>query len=160
MVSHLTKPLERIAVATTSGPAAPPLLPGLPQSIPPAKEFSRTGKWGRMLVAGSRDQGGNVEAWSVKSSKEGKLLERTYKGIPDRWRSAAWELLMNRHSRTGKHDLQQLAAEYRDALDRPSTYDVQIDLDVPRTISGHVMFKTRYGQGYVFQFDGLEPVVT
>jgi hypothetical protein len=35
------------------------------------------------------------------------------------------------------------------AMDLPSTFDVQIDLDVPRTISGHVMFHTRYGQGYV-----------
>ena len=29
----------------------------------------------------------------------------------------------------------------------PSAEDVQIDLDVPRTISGHVLFHTRYGQG-------------
>ncbi len=33
------------------------------------------------------------------------------------------------------------------ALDAASTYDVQIDLDVPRTISGHVLFHTRYGHG-------------
>lgn len=33
-------------------------------------------------------------------------------------------------------------------MDLPSTFDVQIDLDVPRTISGHVMFHTRYGQGW------------
>lgn len=29
----------------------------------------------------------------------------------------------------------------------PSAQDVQIDLDVPRTISGNVLFHTRYGQG-------------
>jgi hypothetical protein len=29
----------------------------------------------------------------------------------------------------------------------PSTQDIQIDLDVPRTISGHVLFHTRYGRG-------------
>lgn len=29
----------------------------------------------------------------------------------------------------------------------PSTHDVQIDLDVPRTISGHTLFVTRYGAG-------------
>ncbi|KAG8792351.1 hypothetical protein FRC17_008609 [Serendipita sp. 399] len=42
---------------------------------------------------------------------------------------------------------EQLIAEYRDGIDLPSTFDIQIDLDVPRTISGHVMFKTRYGLG-------------
>ena len=46
-------------------------------------------------------------------------------------------------------EVQRLYDEYREALERPSTYDIQIDLDVPRTISGHVMFRTRYGHGYV-----------
>lgn len=32
-------------------------------------------------------------------------------------------------------------------IDLPSTFDVQIDLDVPRTISGQTMFVTRYGAG-------------
>lgn len=41
----------------------------------------------------------------------------------------------------------ELGRRYRDLLDQPSEHDVQIDLDVPRTISGHVMFHTRYGQG-------------
>ena len=45
--------------------------------------------------------------------------------------------------------IESLAQQYREALDKPSTYDVQIDLDVPRTISGHIMFKTRYGAGCV-----------
>ncbi len=100
-----------------------------------------------MLVARSRDEGGNVDLWDIKPSKEQKLRERTFKGIPDCWRSAAWEVLMNRFTRTGKAELRKLAEDYRDALDQPSSYDVQIDLDVPRTISGHVMFRTRYGQG-------------
>jgi len=41
----------------------------------------------------------------------------------------------------------RLTEEYRDSLEKPSSYDVQIDLDVPRTISGHIMFRTRYGAG-------------
>jgi hypothetical protein len=56
---------------------------------------------------------------------------------------------MNRMTRSGKRELDVLAERYKQALDKPSTYDVQIDLDVPRTISGHVMFRTRYGQGCV-----------
>lgn len=32
-------------------------------------------------------------------------------------------------------------------MDKPSPFDIQIDLDVPRTISGHITFRTRYGSG-------------
>lgn len=40
---------------------------------------------------------------------------------------------------------ERLAVEYRENIERPSTFDIQIGLDVPRTISGHVMkFRTRY----------------
>lgn len=106
-------------------------------------------KWGRMLVPASRDPGRNIDMWAVKPTKERKLRERVYKGIPNCWRTAAWEVLMCRYSRTGKTELRQLMSEYYEALDKPSSYDVQIDLDVPRTISGHVMFRTRYGHGCV-----------
>ncbi|KAI0640081.1 RabGAP/TBC [Trametes polyzona] len=143
----LGRPLARLTTASTSGPASPPSLPKQPESPHPPKEAARAAKWGRMLVAASRDQGGNIDFWGVKPSKERKLRERVYKGIPDCWRTAAWEVLMCRYSRTGKAELRQLMREYYDALDKPSSYDVQIDLDVPRTISGHVMFRTRYGQG-------------
>jgi len=103
-----------------------------------------------MLVPEKREHGGNVENWLIRPSKEGKLRERTYKGIPDRWRRAAWDLLMSRHSGITPRGYEALATEYRDTLDKPSTYDIQIDLDVPRTISGHIMFRTRYGAGLVF----------
>jgi hypothetical protein len=102
-----------------------------------------------MLEAKARDPGKNVAVWEVKASKEAKLRERTFKGIPDCWRSAVWELMMNRMAKTDKRELDKLFEEYHEALNKPSTYDVQIDLDVPRTISGHVMFRTRYGHGYV-----------
>lgn len=100
-----------------------------------------------MLEPRARDEGGNIEAWGIKASKESKLRERVYKGIPDRWRAAAWELLISRFSRIGKREMARMGAAYRDAIDKPSTYDIQIDLDVPRTISGHIMFRTRYGSG-------------
>ena len=100
-----------------------------------------------MLVPALRDQGGNVQLWGIKPTKEKKLAERVYKGIPDRWRNAAWEVLVSRRSKSGKKEYDALVEEYHEALDKPSTYDVQIDLDVPRTITGHIMFKTRYGQG-------------
>ncbi|KAH9923597.1 rab-GTPase-TBC domain-containing protein [Fomitopsis serialis] len=143
----LLKPLARLSSANTSGPASPPLLPSQLSLPLQPKEKSRVAKWSRMLEARERDPGSNIEAWGVRSSKEHKLRERTFKGIPDCWRSAAWDTLMCRFSRHGKAETRRLSGEYREALDRPSTYDVQIDLDVPRTISGHVMFRTRYGQG-------------
>ncbi|KAI0714853.1 rab-GTPase-TBC domain-containing protein [Earliella scabrosa] len=143
----LSRPLAHTATGVTTGPATPPTLQRQPEVRVPAKELNRTAKWGRMLVAVSRDEGGNVDFWGVRPAKERKFRERIYKGIPDCWRSAAWEILMCRFSRTGKTELRQLMRDYQEALDKPSTYDVQIDLDVPRTISGHVMFRTRYGQG-------------
>ncbi|KAF9486528.1 RabGAP/TBC [Pholiota conissans] len=117
-----------------------------PVSVSP-KETLRIGKWTRMLVPQKGAFGGNVETWNVRPGKEGKLRERTYKGVPDRWRRAAWDLMMSRFPGVSPTMYERLAREYRDCLDKPSTYDIQIDLDVPRTISGHIMFRTRYGAG-------------
>lgn len=145
------KPLQkRLSPSGKGAPNAhpsPPQLESLPPTAPPIKEDSRTAKWTRMLVPDRRDQGGNVQIWTVKPSKEHKLRSRVYKGIPDRWRSAAWELLMGRFARVTSADMEQLGRDYREGLEKPSSYDIQIDLDVPRTISGHIMFRTRYGQG-------------
>ena len=104
-------------------------------------------KWGRMLEAQSRDQGQNIDSWAINQAKAHKLHERVFKGIPDRWRAAVWETLICRFSKSSKAGMRKLMDEYLETLDQPSSYDVQIDLDVPRTISGHVMFRTRYGQG-------------
>ena len=102
-----------------------------------------------MMEPTARDSGGNVLQWGVRTTKKHKLRERVYKGIPDCWRSAAWEMMINGMSGAGRVEVERLSREYEDHLQQPSTYDIQIDLDVPRTISGHVMFRTRYGQGYV-----------
>ena len=104
-------------------------------------------KWGRMLQPKQRDSGGNVESWAVRETKTHKLRRRVYKGIPDRWRSAAWAALLREFSKSSTRDLMMLGDEFRANLEKPSTFDVQIDLDVPRTISGHVLFRTRYGLG-------------
>ncbi|KAH9942944.1 RabGAP/TBC [Amylocystis lapponica] len=143
----LQKPLVHLATAPTKAPPSPPLLRAHPPAPPPPKETVRTEKWGRMLEAQSRDQGQNIDSWGIKPSKEHKLSERTFKGIPDRWRAAAWETLICRFAKLSKTGMRKYMDEYREALEQPSSYDVQIDLDVPRTISGHVMFRTRYGQG-------------
>lgn len=122
------------------------------------KELERVDKWQRMLVPLDRDAGGNIVRWKWDSSGKGrKLQERVYKGIPDRWRMAAWAAMVEYRSErdtTGSSSRHHappspaaLDAEFRRAMDVPSSYDVQIDLDIPRTISGHVLFRTRYGYG-------------
>ncbi|TNY19413.1 rab-GTPase-TBC domain-containing protein [Rhodotorula diobovata] len=133
-----------------------------------ALETKRVGKWGDMLSVAKRDPGGNAQDWVVssdwwsgrvpgggggQSGKYRRLQRRVFKGIPDRWRRAVWGLMLERMasevdgSRRGAPSLEQLKAEYEQLVAAPYVQDVQIDLDVPRTISGHVMFHTRYGQG-------------
>lgn len=143
----LLKPLSRITrvVATASTNAS--TLRSLPQPRPPMHEAERMEKWGRMLEPRSRDVGGNIKTWGINLTKEHKVSRRTYKGIPDRWRSAAWMALIGNVSHVSKDQLLALSVEYREALEKHSPYDIQIDLDVPRTINGHVLFRTRYGLG-------------
>lgn len=104
-----------------------------------------------------RDEGANVETWSFKGGlvpgANSKAERRVWKGIPDMWRAGVWWTLIESKRATREHGQQigwkELARIYRDGMDKPSTFDIQIDLDVPRTISGHILFHTRYGQGYV-----------
>ena len=104
-------------------------------------------KWGRMLVPRSRDAGGNIQTWAIDPAKEHKLSRRAFKGIPDRWRSAAWLAFIGKFAHADNDQLIALSIEYREALEKHSPYDIQIDLDVPRTINGHILFRTRYGLG-------------
>ncbi|EGO31155.1 hypothetical protein SERLADRAFT_455886 [Serpula lacrymans var. lacrymans S7.9] len=142
-----SKRLTRVTAGPKGAPANALSLDALPAIPSPLKEKSRIAKWGRMLEVRSRDKGGNVETWGINVSKERKLRERVYKGIPDRWRGAVWEILMNRISQSGHKELGQLEKAYWEELEKASTYDIQIDLDVPRTINGHILFRTRYGSG-------------
>ena len=150
----LSKPLHRIQDALHTASPSPKLLDRLPD--PPerskTKEAERIAKWGRMLEAAERDPGGNVASWRVRKTKTAKLRSRVLKGVPDRWRAAVWEVLVSHfvYASTGRPTrFDDLKGEYHTNVDRPSSYDVQIDLDVPRTINGHVLFKTRYGLGSV-----------
>ena len=87
-----------------------------------------------------------------------KLISRVWKGIPDCWRSAAWHaFLAASAARHPQHDAREtdayLAAEFRRLQAVASPDDVQIDLDVPRTVNGHIMFRRRYrgGQRLLFR---------
>ncbi|KAL8287518.1 hypothetical protein RQP46_003376 [Phenoliferia psychrophenolica] len=129
-----------------------------------ALETKRIDKWSDMLVVARKDRGGNAQEWTLAGGwwdgrgtasgggKYRKFQRRVFKGVPDRWRRAVWGLMMEKMAEevSGREHVQSLEAlqdEYRAFLLIPSAEDVQIDLDVPRTISGHVLFHTRYGQG-------------
>ena len=87
-----------------------------------------------------------------------KLISRVWKGIPDCWRSAAWyAFLAASAARHPQHHAREtdeyLVAEFRRLQAVASPDDVQIDLDVPCTVNGHIMFRRRYrgGQRLLFR---------
>lgn len=134
-----SKPLSLYSQTTSTTPPTPSPLPRVPPVSISPKESSRISKWDRMLEAPAP----NRDLWTLKPSKEDKLRERIYKGVPDRWRRAVWALLISRKADERVYP----PDKYQQLVEQPSEYDIQIDLDVPRTISGHVMFRTRYGLG-------------
>ncbi|CAE6422700.1 unnamed protein product [Rhizoctonia solani] len=145
-----------------------PTVPSISRIPPPTvspRENTRIGKWERMLLPAATGGVGG-EGWKWNPQKLKKRTERIFKGVPDRWRGAAWSTLVEEKTirrREPRLSVNELRVRYRvspgpeeteeglikrqDLLDAPSEHDVQIDLDVPRTISGHVLFHTRYGQG-------------
>lgn len=87
-----------------------------------------------------------------------KLIERTWKGIPDRWRGSAWHSFLlssaRRHA-TKEHPFvpdEELTRRFHAHQARDCGDDMQIDMDVPRTISGHLMFRSRYRGGQRLMF--------
>ncbi|KAL1912823.1 hypothetical protein Sste5344_001415 [Sporothrix stenoceras] len=171
------------------------------------KEWERAEKWRRMakMVQHNEDGGKPIVGTGAGMDFEfdlqhPKLVERTWKGIPDRWRAAAWYSFLassaqrRRAQRVpplppavvapadtttegaaegavpaaaapavaaapaasildgGETEAQIIAAFHR-LQDTASPDDVQIDLDVPRTVNGHVMFRKRYrgGQRLLFR---------
>lgn len=123
------------------------------------KEWERSEKWRKMakLLRGS-DQGQGMEF--EFDARNPKLIERTWKGIPDRWRAAAWWSFMA--SAAKEHDgsaaADDIVAAFHDLQEKSSPDDVQIDLDVPRTISRHIMFRRRYRGGQRLLFRVLHAV--
>jgi hypothetical protein len=118
------------------------------------KEWDRTEKWRKMakvVKTGSDGQGMEFE-FDVRNPK---LIERTWKGIPDRWRAAAWHSFLSASAkkRKGSATDAEIVKEFYNLLERSSADDVQIDMDVPRTINSHIMFRRRYrgGQRLLFR---------
>ncbi|KAF3766109.1 hypothetical protein M406DRAFT_88917 [Cryphonectria parasitica EP155] len=112
------------------------------------REARRTEKWRNMAKM--------IEGVQVEfDTRSPKLIERTWKGIPDRWRSSAWYSFLASSARDAKSEVtdQELIAQFHSLQEVSSSDDVQIDLDVPRTINRHIMFRKRYrgGQRLLFR---------
>ncbi|MCJ1403082.1 hypothetical protein MMC11_006305 [Xylographa trunciseda] len=118
------------------------------------KEWEREEKWRKMAkpVKKTADGGGMVFDFDVRDPK---LIQRTWKGIPDRWRATAWHAFLSSSAKKN-HECpsdEELIADFNELLDQGSPDDVQIDIDVPRTINSHIMFRRRYrgGQRLLFR---------
>ncbi|KAI9374289.1 rab-GTPase-TBC domain-containing protein [Aspergillus egyptiacus] len=118
------------------------------------KEWEREDKWTKMAkpTKKGKDGGGMTFEFDTKSSK---LIERTWKGIPDRWRSSAWYAFLEASAKKHKDSPteEELIEAFHEFQLASSPDDVQIDIDVPRTISSHIMFRRRYrgGQRLLFR---------
>lgn len=118
------------------------------------REWEREEKWRKMakVVNNNRDGGGMTFEFDTRSPK---LIERTWKGIPDRWRATAWHAFMTASAkkRPDSPTDETLIATFQKLVIQGSPDDVQIDIDVPRTINSHIMFRRRYrgGQRLLFR---------
>lgn len=118
------------------------------------KEVERQEKWRKMAIPiTSNGHGGGMEF--KFNTSDPKLIERTWKGIPDKWRATAWHAFLSASAKKRKDSLsdEELVAAFEDYQMQSSLDDVQIDIDVPRTISSHIMFRRRYrgGQRLLFR---------
>ncbi|RKF80404.1 putative tbc domain-containing protein [Golovinomyces cichoracearum] len=118
------------------------------------KEWRRVEKWKKMAKIITPAPGGEGMKFEF-DAKSAKLAQRTWKGIPDRWRAAAWYSFLrtsakNQNISTSESEI--ISCFYQ-LLQENSIDDVQIDLDVPRTINSHIMFRKRYrgGQRLLFR---------
>lgn len=117
------------------------------------REWEREDKWRKMAkIVRNKNGGGMVFEFDTKSPK---VIERTWKGIPDRWRATAWHAFLSASAkkRRGSPSDDELVAVFQKLLTQGSPDDVQIDIDVPRTINSHIMFRRRYrgGQRLLFR---------
>ncbi|KAI7878998.1 RabGAP/TBC [Lichtheimia hyalospora FSU 10163] len=119
-----------------------------PKSI--QKEVERSSKWHAMAEPFPAGQ----EILHRFNLHNTKFVKRVYKGIPDCWRRDAWYcMLTDELSTANKDDL--LRRRYKEFLTQSSSHERQIDLDIPRTMYGHIMFRQRYGQGQRALFNVL-----
>ncbi|KAJ4341192.1 hypothetical protein N0V87_001932 [Didymella glomerata] len=119
------------------------------------KEIKRDEKWrsmAKVVKTGTVKGGGMLFEFDTKDPK---LVTRTWKGIPDRWRATAWYsfLAESAKKKPDSPSEEELIECFYELQAESSAEDVQIDVDVPRTINRHIMFRRRYrgGQRLLFR---------
>lgn len=118
------------------------------------KEMEREEKWRKMakVVASGAKAGGMMFEFDTKDPK---VVSRTWKGIPDRWRATAWYAFLAASAKADPNSPsdEELIASFYELQEESSADDMQIDVDVPRTINRHIMFRRRYrgGQRLLFR---------
>ena len=99
------------------------------------KEMKRLDKWLKMEKEKNK--------WfPVGSRNHDKMVDRVWKGVPERLRGSLWAILLDldriKQEQVGKYEeMKNLARNYSPDIR-------QIDLDVNRTYRDHVMFRERY----------------
>ena len=155
----LTRTLTDEGTSTTAGTYTPN---STPQSK--RKEVERQQKWQSMAKIFNPDPKSGPVGGGTKvtfDTTNPKLIERTWKGIPDAWRATAWHSFLSssadryskRHPSNPCLDDDVLTSMFHGYQEQNCPDDVQIDIDVPRTISSHIMFRRRYrgGQRLLFR---------
>ncbi|KAI7864339.1 rab-GTPase-TBC domain-containing protein [Spinellus fusiger] len=114
------------------------------------KEVERAAKWATMATHKTTQQQDMYYTflWTRK------FVNRVYKGIPDCWRRDAWYYMCTEQLQTAAQDT-VLRTTYTNLLQSPSEHERQIDLDIPRTMGDHIMFRQRYGSGQRSLFNML-----
>ena len=118
------------------------------------KEWERSEKWRKMAKSVKKGKNGEGTGFEF-DTKNQKVIDRTWKGIPDCWRAAAWYSFLATSAQAAKSPAteEEIIADFQKLQEHGSPDDVQIDLDVPRTINRHIMFRKRYrgGQRLLFR---------
>ena len=123
------------------------------------KETERTEKWRKMATVLKKGKDGEGMEFEF-DPKNAKVIDRTWKGIPDRWRAPAWYSFLAASAKREPNmpTETELIADFRRLQNMNSPDDTQIDLDVPRTINRHIMFRRRYRGGQRLLFRVLHAV--
>lgn len=137
---------------------------GRTASIQKRREWQREAKWQDMArpVHTSRERSGSKGGgmqFEFDTSDQ-KLVSRTWKGIPDRWRGTAWYSFLATSAKKRGFNIteEELIQKFHELQDQNSVEDVQIDVDVPRTINMHIMFRRRYRGGQRLLFRVLHAI--
>ncbi|KAF2202042.1 RabGAP/TBC [Delitschia confertaspora ATCC 74209] len=119
-----------------------------------AKEIEREEKWRKMakVIKSGAIGGGMMFEFDTKDQR---LISRTWKGIPDKWRATAWYAFLAASAKSNKDSAtdEELMEAFYELQEESCADDMQIDVDVPRTINRHIMFRRRYrgGQRLLFR---------